>query len=287
MEQSIKKTLLGHTRDGRPVWSFRIPNNTRDCLEVTNYGCSVRGLYVHDGQGEGKDLVRGMASLEDYEASGQTWAGLLDGPVALAGPLGRKVWEVADQGGNYVLFSCLCAAGESGLSCDVKVGVRITWVDLDRMVVDYFLTPQGDVALGLGARLLLGGRGEDHQVRSFCPQAALPGQAACPVEETPYGDQQFRPVEGALFRNGSEEIKPLAELWAPGTGMTLSAYGTFPVFQAQAAPDGEGILLRQRMEAPVALRGGETLAGRAIYGIDWPRPQEAQAGPQAFPFFGI
>ena len=57
MTQSIKKELLFKTAEGNPVYKFRIPNNTGDYVDVTNYGASISGIYVHRPDMSMEDLA--------------------------------------------------------------------------------------------------------------------------------------------------------------------------------------------------------------------------------------
>ena len=66
MEQNTGKFLQGKSRSGKSVWSFRIPNSTNDYIELSTYGCSLQGLYVHDGDGALRSLIREMGALEGY-----------------------------------------------------------------------------------------------------------------------------------------------------------------------------------------------------------------------------
>ena len=127
MTQSIKKELLFKTAEGNPVYKFRIPNNTGDYVDVTNYGASISGIYVH----------RPDMSMEDL-------AGANTLPI-LGGSLGKvlsdTVWSVMEEGENHVLFAQELNGADSPFGVSVKIGLRITWVNLNRLIIDIFATP--------------------------------------------------------------------------------------------------------------------------------------------------
>ena len=112
MTQSIKKELLFKTAEGNPVYKFRIPNNTDDYVDVTNYGASISGIYVH----------RPDMSMEDL-------AGANTLPI-LGGSLGKvlsdTVWNVMEEGENHVLFAQELNGADSPFGVSVKIGLRIT-----------------------------------------------------------------------------------------------------------------------------------------------------------------
>ena len=274
MSQTIKQEVLGTTKQGQEVLLFRIPNNTNDYIEVTNYGCAICGIYVHNNQGKLENTVWGGTSLAEYEACNPG--------TIFAGPLGRalahKVWDVADVGDNYVFLASQCDAGESGCSSAVKVGARIMWVNLNRLVIDLFLTPGQGTQLTFGTQLLVDA--DKHaplQVRSFCPQVSVAGAAPIPTEESPYAAMVFSDAAGMkdTFLSTSEEIKPMAELAVPGEGLFLSAYTTLSALRLETCDQPKAVRLVQETDQPVPLGGGVSFTARAIYGVDYLRPQPA------------
>ena len=114
MEQCVVKRLQGRDKSGAEVWSFRIPNSTNDFIELSTYGCSLLGLYVHDRDGRLQNLVRGMGELAEYEGAGRSCASLLGGSP-LAECLARKNWTGAEEGDNFVFLTAACTPEESGL----------------------------------------------------------------------------------------------------------------------------------------------------------------------------
>lgn len=270
---------------------FRIPNNTNDYIEVTNYGCSVRGIYVHNNDGVLENVVWGGKSLAEYQNAnpGTIFAGELGRTLA------HKVWDVVDVGENYVFMASQCPAGECGCSSAVKVGCHIMWVNLNRLVIDLFVTPEKGTELPLSTQLLVDTeKYKALQVRSFCPQVMEQGGTLRPVSETPYADLRFTRAGGIkdTFISTSEDIKPMAELADEGKGMYLSAYTTLSALRVEEDKDRGALRLVQGACKPVSLGGGVSFTARAIYGVDYLRPQpaaeeEVDINPMSVFFTGV
>ncbi|WP_369282469.1 hypothetical protein [Oscillibacter sp. GMB15532] len=271
MEQSIKEIPFGVTADGQAVQLFRIPNNTNDYVEVSTYGCFLKGIFIHNRRGVLQNLLDGFETLAEYEQAPATMWGIAAGAATgdYARLLAHKVWKVEELGDNYVLLSCATSAEESG--CAMTAGVRIMWVNLNRLVVDLYVTPEKQAAVNftcqLPFRMLEGGGLEGYVTRTFCPTVLVEGEV-CPISDTPYADMAFQPVDGSSFTfiSGDDEVKPMAELANIQAGLAVSAYGNLSSLCVE--PQMGSVLVRQSMMRAVTLGGGETLSGRVIYGFD-------------------
>ena len=67
----------------------------------------------------------------------------------------------------------------------------------------------------------------------------------------------------------------MAELADEGEGMYLSAYTTLSALRVEEDKDCGALRLVQGASSPVALGGGVSFTARAIYGVDYLRPQPA------------
>jgi len=280
MSQTVKKTVSGTTKEGKELLLFRIPNDTGDYVEITNDGCAIQSLCVHDLKGRLQNIAQGAEPI---------FAG------ALGKALSAKVWDVADVGDNYVFFSCACTEAETGLGSALKAGARVMWVNRNRLVMDLFLTPEKGVSLPLSTQLKVS-CGAAPQVRSFCPQVLQNGRDPVPVEDTKYAAMAFTPASQAadVFLSPSEEIKPMAELADEQTGLYISAYATLPALRLESEPNA--VRLFQETPAPIPLQSGESLTERVIYGVDFlpPFPEEpsdedpeSEAEPNPLSVFGL
>ena len=276
MEEHITVSTFEGAGDNAKL--FRIPNNTDDYIEITNYGCRMKSIHIHDRQGGLRNVLCG--GTETDPAAWIPLAGSTGCP-GLEAFLARQVWDIGEVGANHVFFSCTAPAGETGLPCEVKAGAKITWVNLNRLIVDFYLTPEREQTLDLTTGLLfrLAEDGAAYVARTFCPMVDVNGMFV-PAAETPYREISFCPVgaDEQRFLDPQEDIKPMMELANTAAGLAISAYGTPSVVSClpQGAPAG----VRLRFTAaPEQLRAGETLTERVIYGFD-PLPSEAPGEPE-------
>ena len=285
MEQSIKAIPFGVTADGQAVQLFRIPNSTNDYIEVSTYGCTLKSVFIHNRRGALQNLLVGFETLAEYEQASAPVcaiaAGFGDGSYQRL--LARKVWKVEEIGDNYVLLSCATSEKESG--CAMTVGARIMWVNLNRLVVDLYVTPEKQAAVNFTCqfpfRMLEGGGMDGYVVRTFCPTALVEGETS-PIGDTPYADMAFQSVDGSsvTFISGDDEVKPMAELANVQAGLAVSVYGNLSSVCVEPQPQMGAVLINQTMMREVALDGGETLAGRVIYGFDKLLTKEELENPE-------
>ena len=228
MTQSIKKELLFKTAEGNPVYKFRIPNNTGDYVDVTNYGASISGIYVH----------RPDMSMEDL-------AGANTLPI-LGGSLGKvlsdTVWSVMEEGENHVLFAQELNGADSPFGVSVKIGLRITWVNLNRLIIDIFATPAEAAAINIEGNISI-----DSSGKAFAPLYC----------ETP------------IFLNHSEEIKPMIELADDKSLLRLSVYSTFDSASCSKDEAASRVNIKAFSSGEEQLKKGQTLTHRIILGIDY------------------
>ncbi|WP_312280222.1 hypothetical protein [Oscillibacter sp.] len=292
MEQSIKEIPFGVTVDGQAVRLFRIPNSTNDYVEVSTYGCSLKSVFIHNRRGALQNMLAGFETLAEYEQAPTPICGIAAGAAAgdYARLLAHKVWKVEETGDNYVLMSCATSAEESG--CAMTVGVRIMWVNLNRLVVDLYVTPEQQAAVNFACqlpfRMLESGGLDGYVTRTFCATTLVEGEV-CPISDTSYADMAFQPVEGSsvTFISGDDEVKPMAELANVQAGLTVSVYGNLSSLRVEPQPQLGSVLVSQSMMREVTLGGGETLSGRVIYGFDKLLTKEELENPESSCFGGF
>lgn len=273
MEENITVSSFGLTQDGQTPRLFRIPNNTDDFIEITNYGCTIKSIYVHSGRDRLQNLLCGFDTLNEYE-SGSSDLGFLFG-TTLAPELGHclahKVWEIEEVGDCHVLFSCVAPTEENGLGVHIKAGARVMWVNLNRLIIDLFLTPEKPLRVDLSSTLSfqLAEKGIGDTVRTFCPKILWKG-SECLTEDTPYRNMTFLSLDEHCppFLHTQEDIKPMAEIANEQAGLAISAYGTSKLLTCRRLASFGGIQICQSTGSAVDLNGGETLTERLIYGFD-------------------
>lgn len=289
MDQKIMKSVFGVTRSGEKAFLFQIPNNTNDYIEVSNYGCTIKSIHIHDRNGKLQNVLCGYDSLAEYEAS-QLGLGavILENSSCTA----HKIWDVQEVGDNYVFFSCVVPAEEWKGNSELTVGARIMWVNLNRIVIDLFLTPKTDAQVNATVNLpfCLTKKWEDagYMVRTFSSKVLYNGQLM-PVSQSPYQNLAFIPLTGEsqLFLSSQEEMKPMAELAGSAAGMTISAYSSMTSLNCQVLPEINGVCLNQSLQDNIELKGGETFASRMIYGFDRLYTKEEVETPAMSPFSAL
>lgn len=294
----VRAEPFGTTADGAQVTLFRIPNSTEDYIELLNYGCTVKSLFLHNWADQAyRNQLQGFSSLGEYEADTAAAGAFLGMPGGDVPPalFSRKVWEVQEVGTNYVVFSCCAEAGEEGLASGLTVRTKVQWVNRNRLVVDLYATPDRAMPLNFGLNLLFGpvGAPGGAALRSFAPLVA-PRQEdrftapALPVEGTPYANQAFVPVcstANVLLVGQAGEIHPMAELILAETGVSISAYTTANALWAAAQPGGAIALspLSACLDGPITpTPAGACWHSRAIYGFDpiaSPEPERREEPP--------
>lgn len=280
---AIKKEILHYTQSGVPVCRFTIPNQTGDYVELTNLGCIISGIHIHKLDGHMENIAASADKTVPVSGlpNGALWGN------ALGRALSGKVWEIAEEGENQVLLTCECLAEENNYHVDLRLGLQVTWVNLDRLILDYFITPKADIDLDFSARLDVSCSDRTFAVRSFCPTVLRASGERCPVQETEYNDLSFVHLQTAdCFVNGSEEIKPMVELSDTSSDLRISIYSTLAAVQISALQGTLSIVGSE--EKGMELRSGETLANRMIFGFDYvaaTAPEEYDAEPSPFAFF--
>jgi hypothetical protein len=218
MNSKIEMHSAGFAKDGKAIKVFKIPNSTDDYIEISTYGCALLGIHVHNREGIIQNILCETVTQKDKEAA-RAGAGLITmflGPDASPVFLSEKLWEIAEIGANFVFLTCHVSALESSF-CDISIGAKIMWVNLNRLVVDIYITPKAETQLNLATNLFfnlaVNAPLSSYHLRSFCP--FVQGVEGCqPVENTPFSAQSFQviPAERTTFISDSEEMQPLAEL---------------------------------------------------------------------------
>lgn len=271
MEQKIEKISCGIAENGKEVYLFRIPNSTNNYVEFSTNGCVLKGICLHTPDGS----VENILAEAPPEFRGLLYAEEAGCPAVPAG----TVWDVAETGENHVLLTCR-ADGKNG---GIMLGTRIMWVNLNRLVVDLFVTPEKDALLDICSGLLLrtAERG-NCTLRTFCPRYRQDGDWRL-TEDSPYGALRFQPlISDVIFAAPEEEaVRPMAEVVGTAKYLAVSIYGNLP--ETRCLPLESGVQIIQTLVKPIGLRGGETCASRVIYGFDYFSPEneliEVPAGP--------
>ena len=284
MTQTIKKALFFKEEDGKEAWLFRIPNNTGDYVDVSNYGARICGIHVH-GENMAMESLLDDAFMKADFVKGHT-AGCLFGSN-LGRVTANRVWKVEEEGDNYVLFSIKVPKGEV---CDseLTLGCHIMWVNLNRLIINYFISAEEEAELDLESRVYLGAAGKQLSLRSFCAKMMDADCAEKDTSDTAYKDLAFVPFREQSPRalSESDEIKPMLELADDKGLLHYSVYTTLQIASAEEESAGgvSSCVFRLNSKDKVSVGAGETLSERVILGIDYIEIPEEDDGEEPDPF---
>ena len=272
VEHKIVAARFG-TIAGTEVSLFRIPNSTNDYIEVSDYGCTIKGIHVHGKDGKLHNVLCGYETLEEYQVGGLELGavtGTLNGQPL---PTAHRLWNVEEIGENHLFLSCRLSAEDTPAGIACALGARIMWVNLNRIVIDLFATPEKDACLALTSNLVL--RLQDppeltgYTLRTFCPEVLLDGQRR-PVSQSDYAEMTFVPLAAhpQTFVSDRDESKPMAELVHTAAAFTVSAYSTMSAIRVSPQPGLGGVQVLPFLLDGLSLAAGQSFAGRIICGFD-------------------
>lgn len=216
----ITSRPFGTTRDGRTVTCFTLRNKAGMTVELLDWGCVVRALWVPDRDGALTDVVLGYDDLEGYE-QGSCFFGAVVGRYAnrikdAAFSLHGRTYRLERNDGKNHLHGCYCSAlfaaqsdcdsvtfrrcspdGEEGYPGTLHVEVRYTLTGDNELQIRYTARAEGDTVLNLTnhSYFNLAGQGRgnvmDHYVQLSCDRfteadgQTLPTGRILPVAGTP------------------------------------------------------------------------------------------------------
>ena len=124
VEHKIVAARFG-TIAGTEVSLFRIPNSTNDYIEVSDYGCTIKGIHVHGKDGKLHNVLCGYETLEEYQVGGLELGavtGTLNGQPL---PTAHRLWNVEEIGENHLFLSCRLSAEDTPAGIACALGARI------------------------------------------------------------------------------------------------------------------------------------------------------------------
>lgn len=251
MSDTLKKTKLFDLPEGT-AYSIRITNNTGDYIDFTNYGARLLDIYVHTPIGGMKNIyIQDIAPTKDSIESHPETRLFSGGPE----DLNSTLWDIIAESEASILLSAESIS-------NIKVGIRITWVNLNRLILDYFLTPK-DASVITFSSCISFNAGE-YEVSAFTNEVN-----GLPIEKTDYKGMTFMPLksEGDVFSSDGEDMKPMLEIKDIETPLRLSFYSTMECAKAENANDH--IIMTSFPRRSTEVMAGETLTERVICGIDY------------------
>lgn len=120
---------FGATRDGSPVFSYRLTNSRGAYAEILDYGCTLRSLCVSDREGILTDVVLGYDTVEEYEKNDGYFGACIG---RFANRIGRGEFTLNDE-----VYPLACNDGENHLHGGDKGFDKHSWaaaVASDRLI---------------------------------------------------------------------------------------------------------------------------------------------------------
>lgn len=229
----ITSRCFGTTREGRTVTCFTLRNQAGMTVELLDWGCVVRSIWVPDRSGTLTDVVLGYDDLDGYER-GSCFLGAFVGRYAnrikdAAFSLNGKTYWLERNDGNNHLHGCYCTAlfqaevgsdsitfrrcspdGEEGYPGALHVEVRYTLTEDNALEIQYTARTEADTVINLTnhSYFNLAGQGRgtimDHTVQLNCDRfteadaQTLPTGRILPVAGTSLDFQTPRPLGEGL-----------------------------------------------------------------------------------------
>lgn len=282
---SVKKEILHYDQNNYPVCNFKIPNQTGDYVEVSNLGCTISGIHIHKLDGIMENI--GISSENNSSNPNEViWGRLCGGELGKC--LSEKVWSIVEENDNSVFLASECLASENTYNVDFRLGVKITWVNMNRLIIDYFITPREKTSMDFAANLDITNLNRSFLIRSFCPTVLRKSGEQNKVQDTEYKEMSFVPLNSNdCFISPVEDIKPLIELSDRNSKLRISVYSTFSEFQSEFMDDGNALSLKCSAEKITELDDSETFVNRVIFGFDYidESADSDDTEPSPFSFF--
>ncbi len=263
MGELIRKIPFGMTTDGRPITLYRLTNGLGSFLDVTDYGCAIVGMHVHERNQQLRNVLvcpaeeNGMPAAQAGVVVCGDWAGSLN----------DRLWEMSEGEDDSAVFRT--EAQERG--CILKAEVRFRMKDFDRLVIDYSVETTEERHVYLTHKVCFCLDGDDplktHKMRVFAETMCDADGNLLPVSAS----LEYNPVstDGICYVSRKEEIRTFAELAADATDLALSAYARTDgmLVEYSADPIPCVCFTACEMELPL-LRTGTTRTSRTVYGVD-------------------
>ena len=161
----IKKTYFGTTKCGEKISMFELCSD-KLCVEVINFGATIKSAYVDDVNGVSIDVVLGYDTLAEYEVNdcylgvtvGRCASRIANGQFELEGKsyqlpinnapnslhgglvgFSHKVWDAEIIGDHAVKMTYLSVDGEEGYPGNLTTSVTFR-INGDKLEIEYHAT---------------------------------------------------------------------------------------------------------------------------------------------------
>ena len=275
---------FGVTKHGEKVTLYRIENTAGCYVEILNYNCIVKSIFVTDNKSKLQNVCLGYNTLAEYEADTRNIGAIVnicpekDANCKLTG----TVWNTAETGENFVLFNRLSPDGQ-------ELSVRYMWVDYNRLVIDVNAKSNENTPASLTSNIHFNLDGEKTlagcNFRVFADKVAETSNGQytgklLAAAEAGFDGESFRNIEaegytGILVSEG-EKIRPFMELNSLTCGISLTSYGTAPALHVNLTHEPGTAVLQHQLAifagkaepSSAEAQDCKELKQRIVYGLD-------------------
>lgn len=234
---------------------YRIYNSAGSFVELSELGASVKAISVHKGDND--------EPLEMMVPAESGYLRFFVNEIEL--PTQTLCWKLADRGENQLTFSSDWPS--------VKLQLRYTWMDHERLVIDVSADADPSVHLSCTSHFpfSLGDQGTGpFFLNIFCQSPS--SETAAPSSILKF------PTDG-IFTVPSGGLYPTSELISLQGDMTVTAYTTFPQLHVVADSPSKGVCLNMELLAHCQ---NTPVSHRIIYGFDPVYHGPAKVSPVLF-----
>ncbi len=238
----ISKSTYGTTAQGASVSRYRIENESKASVTVSDYGCRLMQITVPDRRGQMTNVCLELSDLNEYlndDASLGVVAGRCanriangrftlngktytlsrnNGPNHLhGGPtgFGRRIWD-GKISGDTVVFSRLSPDGEEGYPGNLNVSVTYGWSDCNELSILYEASCDADTVFSVTSHgyFNLDGAGSptvlnhelsiDSDFFTEIDNTQIPTGRILPVADTPLDFRSFKTIGADINAENSQ-----------------------------------------------------------------------------------
>ncbi len=173
---AVKREFWGEAPGGAPIYVYHITNNSGMEVDVLNYGCTIRNVFVPDKDGNKVDVVLGYDDYKEYfdnscflgvavgpsanriaeakyKIDGKEYIlPINDGPNNLHSDMNngfhKRVWD-AEEGENFVKFSLDAEDGDLGFSGNRHFEITYTLNEENALSLHYHATSDAKTLINM------------------------------------------------------------------------------------------------------------------------------------------
>ncbi len=255
---------------GAAVYLYTLRNAGGMTVQVTSFGARIVSVCAPDRDGRMDNCIYGPDTLEGFTSANNFFGATIgrycnriaEGRFSLEGTEYRltqnengntlhggggvhnAVWESAEDG-NQVVMTLLSPDGSDGFPGNMTLVCRYTLTDDNTLVIGLqAVTDKPTVCcLTNHAYWSLGGAVTEHEVELSCDRCLSLDQELIPtgamdVAGTKFDFRVRRPLGAGLldFHSIANGRQPLARVWSPASGRTMTIFSDLPGVQLYTHP---------------------------------------------------